>query len=139
MNTPLENGTLLECDTFSAIVVKEDLLLVYSSELPDYASEGSTLGLVGRGSNFWAVESHGRVGDFLINRDWNGVVTLDWGPSVWDEWYDDDDWDYYGYRDELHARVDAYDDYRSLSSPGRIPRADRAFACRHRSGDRRHR
>jgi len=135
-NKPLETGLVIDCEFFSAIVVREDLLLVFASELPEYASEGSTVELFPRGSNVWAMGLD-YVDDLLLMRDVHGVVTAEWVPDAWDDWYDD--FPDYECMDPLYHLVDAFDDYRSLSSPARIPRADRAFACRHKSGGRRRR
>ncbi len=134
---PLDNGTIIECDMFLGVVVGADLLLVCSSELPDYAPEGGTLVLHPRGPNTWMVGLR-YCEDFLINREFDGKITTDWVPDYWDdqEW---DDYDFTWYCDPLSGIVEAYDDYRSLSSPARIPRSDRAFACRHRWGGRRRR
>ena len=55
--TGLELGTLIECDIFTAIVVREDLLLICESESPDWLREGSTIEMLPRGPHTWAVKA----------------------------------------------------------------------------------
>ncbi len=134
---PLENGTIVDCEFFSAIVVRQDLLLVFETELSEYAPEGGTVELFPRGSNVWSVGLR-YCDDLIITRGFDGVVEASWVPDAWDDWYEDyDDYDFMF--DSSGNNLDAYDDYRSLSSPARIPRFDRAFSCRHRWGGRRRR
>ncbi len=133
--TGLEMGTLIECDMFSAIVIRDDLMLVFNSDIPEWAPEGSTIDLVPRGPNAWAIK-RGYMLDFLIERDWKGNVTYDWTPDPWDDY--ESDWDFeWTFEEPNSSLYEAFDDYRSLSSPAHIPRARRAFADRHRSGGRR--
>lgn len=139
--TGLELGTLIECDAFTAIVVREDLLLVCDSESPDWLQEGSTIEMTSRGPHAWAVKFGLDYYDanFLIERDWEGNIAADWTPDPWDDW-EGDDWDYEWIFEEPNSSlIEAFDDYRSLSSPAHIPRAHRAFSDRHRSGGHRRR
>ncbi len=139
--TGLELGTLIECDMFAAIVVREDLLLICESESPDCLQEGTTIKMIARGPHAWSIqiyESYYDSMDFLIERDWKGNITADWTPDPWDDY--EGDWDFEWTFDEPNVSLfEAFDDYRSLSSPAHIPRARRAFSDRHRSGGRRRR
>lgn len=117
----LEHGTIIECDMFSAIVVTDEQLLVFSSEFSTLVHEGSVLKLTSCGSNAWTLEIH-RYDEILIKRDWNDVVTVGWIDHLSDGYYEDDysDW-------ALNLeRYDSWDDYRSLDSPARNLRSDRA-------------
>jgi hypothetical protein len=142
MGQPLDTGTLIECDIFSGIVIADDCVLVFHTEVPEYVNESELVSLSELGSNDWALHVSGTYGDridFWVRRDWNGVVsTLD-APDPWfdNEW--DDDYDYYwifGANVELY---EAYDDYRSLSSPAHSPRSRKAAADRNKSDGRRRR
>ncbi len=129
--TTLEPGTLIEADVFAGIVVSHDKLLIFDTEVPEYVNVNNVLTLEPRGSNDWSILVSQRVGwsDYWITCDWNGRITTVYTKDPWDdnwEWWEEDDWD-----DSLRW-VDAYDDYRSLSSPAHVLRVERARSKRRR-------
>jgi len=131
----LEHGTLIECDDFSAVVVTDSLLLVFDTSDDSYIKANDLLHLQSVGPNDWIVGSDNYGLERLIKRDWKGEISIDW---LADPWFDDwqDDW----YGDDIFfdfTQFDAWDDYRSLSSPAHIPRVRKALRGRYKLGGRR--
>lgn len=106
--TSLELGTVIEFDMFTAVVVGDDMLLVFESNT-DLVREGGVVYIKARGNNDWIVslenEETWTSADYWIKRDWNDKVTT----------RDFDEWDYYAWPDEwddeLDERLQAYEEY----------------------------
>jgi hypothetical protein len=106
--TPLEPGTVIEFDTFTAVVVGEDMLLVFESS-SSFVREGGIVRVVSRGDNDWVVslsddDSWSSV-EYWIKRDWNDNVSArdfdEWDFCTWP-----DEWD-----DDLDEYLQAYEEY----------------------------
>lgn len=102
----LPPGTIVDFDTFSALIVGDNLLLVFESQ-SDYVREGSLVGLEARGSNDWIVTlTHDDDGwsydDVWVKRDWNGKIKMRYVDYDHYYWYDD--WDDY-------EAFEAYEEY----------------------------
>lgn len=105
---PLEPGTVIEFDTFTAVVIGEDRLLVFESST-DFVREGSVVRIRARGNNDWIVsladDDRWEYVEYWIKRDWNGNVDArnfdEWDGYVWH-----DEWD-----DDLDESLRAYEEY----------------------------
>lgn len=102
-------GTIIDFDMFSAIVVGDNLLLVFESEVTYFAREGQLLRLECRGTNHWSLrvydDDQWEKADYLISRDWNGKMHCrSYDEFEWHSFWDDDDYDW-----EFEARQDEYD------------------------------
>lgn len=91
----LPPGTIIDFEMFSALVVGDNLLLVFRAEDNYYGvTEGNLLKLNGRGPNDWTIrvydDDRWEKADFLVSRDWNGRVKC----KPFDEYDWDCDWDY---------------------------------------------
>lgn len=106
-------GTIVDFDTFSTLVVGEDMLLVYEATSNGIVREGQVLLITSRGPNDWTLSVRERDAPFWcddaeywVKMDWNGrVKASDYDP--YDYWTDDvDDWDL-----ELDESLNGYDEY----------------------------
>lgn len=106
----LEPGTIVEFDGFAALVVGDDLMLVFESEM-NIIQEGAVIRFNARGSNDWVLSLTHDDGwshmDFWIGRDWNGHVKTRYYDE-YDDWHHwlAEEWD-----DKLDSWLDAYETF----------------------------
>lgn len=93
----LPTGTIVDFDTFSTLVVGEDMLLVYEATSMGIVREGQVLIIKSRGPNDWTLSLREDDAppwcddaEYWVKVDWNGrVKASDYNP--YDYWDDEDD------------------------------------------------